>query len=175
MKFINPIGVLSKPTSRSIEHARTAATGVSIDRSPETHPVGALPTWCKRSKMRPKKDAWQSQWNRLSMVFFFAQALGVLSKHEKISREFYGFLHISSILAKTSHFWVVQPPLCRLPIRPFPEEVKPGSKTPRNVSTASGFACSQSCTTFSKKTLEMEVNKARSLRHPPSWHVTFPT
>mmetsp|Transcript_40539 Transcript_40539/g.82813 ORF Transcript_40539/g.82813 Transcript_40539/m.82813 type:complete len:231 (+) Transcript_40539:171-863(+) len=34
-------------------------------------------------------------------------------------------------------------------------------------------ACSQSCTTFSKKTLEMEVNKARSLRHPPSSAALF--
>lgn len=95
MKFINPIGVLSKPTSRSIEHARTAATGVSIDRSPETHPVGALPTWCKRSKMRPKKDAWQSQWNRLSMGFFLprhSESFQNTKKSAGSSMDFFIFL-----------------------------------------------------------------------------------
>ena len=41
-----------------------------------------------------------------------------------------------------------------------------GSPHPRD----SHSACNQSCTTYAKKTLEMEVNKARSLRHPPSCH-----
>ena len=147
---------------------------VKIWRSPDPPSLSAwslelptLPTWCKRSKIRPKKDAWKSQngWSMGGSFLLVRQQPGFLCVTRRTSEniwDFYGFLHIFH--GKNTPFLGGEKSPCSVTNSSFV-----------SVETAENQgSCSQSCTTFSKKTLEMEVNKARSLRQPPSWPMMDP-